>query len=68
MSKDDVAAFENVSVCGATHKALLVMIDNKKYWIPRGAIHEDSEVFNDGENNSGKLVAMQWWAEKEGLV
>ena len=35
----------------------------REQWIPRSVIHDDSEVY--GREHTGKVVVMQWWAEKE---
>lgn len=61
-------SFDDVSVENETAKALLVRIESKSYWLPKSAIHDDSEVFDGLDNSEGKLVVQQWWAEKEGLV
>ena len=42
--------------------------DHGSLWIPRSVIHDDSEVFDDGDNNEGNLVVMEWFAEKENLT
>lgn len=44
-----------------TDKAILVVILEDKFWIPKSVIHEDSEVFEKG--GEGHLVVMEWWAE-----
>jgi hypothetical protein len=54
-----------------TSKALLVNIpeiDSEPIWVPKSQIHDDSEVFDDGENRRGRLAVTDWWAEKEGWV
>jgi len=53
----------------ATKKALLIqLVDcNKSIWIPKTVIHDDSEVYDDKDNATGKVVVERWWAEKEGL-
>ncbi len=32
-------------------------------WVPKSVIHDDSEVFKVGD--SGKLVILRWFAERE---
>lgn len=51
-----------------TDKAILVVIDGmgKNLWIPKSQIHDDSEVYRDGQQ--GEVVVTQWWAGKQGLV
>ena len=52
---------------GSSEKAILVYIEKlgADVWIPRSAIHEDSEVYGGGDGE-GDLVVKTWWAEKEG--
>ena len=57
---------EDVAVEAETDLALLCTIDDKKRWIPKSVVHEDSEVSGDGD--TGTIVIMRWFAEKEGLV
>jgi hypothetical protein len=49
-----------------TEKALLVIIDEETYWIPKSQIHDDSEVYALG--CSGVLVISEWIAEQKGLL
>jgi hypothetical protein len=55
-----------VSVEAETDLALLCNIDDKKHWIPKSVVHEDSEVSSEGD--TGTIVLQRWFAEKEGLV
>ena len=50
----------------ATEKALLVDIDGNEMWIPQSVIHDDSEVYEEGD--TGLLVVKGWWAQKQGLL
>ncbi len=59
--------FADVTALRETAKALLVQIGKDAYWVPKSAIHADSEVYGAMENNEGDLVVELWWAEKEGL-
>lgn len=52
-------------VVHGTELALLIDIDGARRWVPRAVIHDDSEVFDDGDNATGKLVVQTWWAEQE---
>lgn len=50
-----------------TDMALLVNLESDgETWIPKSVIHDDSEVYKDGQN--GDVVVKKWWAEKQGLV
>lgn len=49
--------------------ALLVELDSgDTVWIPKSMFHDDSEVYDDGDNAEGEVVVKTWWAEKEGLA
>lgn len=55
-------------------RALLVQIEASviglktggtvKIWVPKSQIHDDSEVFQNGQ--SGKLVVTEWLAKEKG--
>ena len=64
---DDKVTIPNVSACGGTAKALLVRIGTKEIWIPKSVIHDDSEVYQESDTDSGKLVLKGWWARREGV-
>ncbi len=53
-----------------TEKALLVQLETESdaRWIPKSQVHDDSEVYDDDKNASGKLVVTEWFANKEGLI
>ena len=65
MSEEKIE-LEDVTVEAETDLALLCMIDDKQRWIPKSVVHEDSEVSEEGD--TGTIVIMRWFAEKEGLV
>ena len=65
MTKQTVE-LEDVAVEAETDLALLCNIDDKKHWIPKSVVREDSEVSSEGD--TGTMVIMRWFAEKEGLV
>jgi hypothetical protein len=55
-----------VTAIRETTAALLIQFDDRtEKWIPKSVIHDDSEVFKDGD--TGELVVKNWFAEKEGL-
>lgn len=62
----ETAEIEDVTVEAETDLALLCIIEDKQRWIPKSVVHEDSEV--SGEGDSGTIIIMRWFAEKEGLV
>lgn len=49
-----------------TPKALLCKSDKREEWVPKSAIHDDSEVYKLG--HKGKLVVFEWFAAKEGWI
>lgn len=61
-------SFDNVVATAMTKKALLVNIDNWKYWIPLSQISDGSEVRNDTNAARGRLVISEWIAVKKGLA
>ena len=62
---EDVAEYDGVHVVQGTAKALLVeFMDGQQRWVPKSVIHDDSEVFDEGDNASGKLVLHGWFVEK----
>lgn len=70
-SKHNNEKFEPVSIDDAkavaeTDLALLVVIDEKKYWIPKSQIKDDSEVYEMG--GEGTLVIPRWLAEEKRLA
>jgi hypothetical protein len=71
MAKDsDSESLGQGKVIKATDKALQVELTDlgETRWIPRSVIHDDSEVYDEGENKEGEVVVKQWWANQEGLV
>lgn len=52
-----------------TDKALLILIpdiDTEAVWVPKSQIHDDSEVFDAGENRRGTLAVTDWLADQKG--
>jgi hypothetical protein len=48
-----------------TPKAILVLLKNgTEHWVPQAAVHDDSEVWKQGD--AGKLIVMAWFARKRG--
>jgi len=51
-----------------TDKALLFETEEAgEVWIPKSAIHDDSEIWKDGQD-PGELIVKNWFAEKEGWI
>ena len=58
---------EDVRAIRSTDKALLCDIPGHgEMWIPQTQIHDDSEVYREGD--VGKLVITRWIAEQKDLV
>lgn len=38
--------------------------EGKAFWVPKSAVHDDSEVYKDGDE--GTLIVKDWLAEKRG--
>ena len=58
---------DGASVIGETDLALLIEADlfDEEQWIPKSQIHDDSEVFDAGDNSEGTLVVKEWFAKKK---
>lgn len=63
---DEPHVMGNGKCIRATDRAVLVRIGDKEIWIPQSVVHDDSEVFKEGDE--GKIVTKQWWAERNGHV
>ena len=61
----ETVAFDDVTVKHETDKALLCVIEEDEYWVPKSQISEDSEVYN--KESTGTLIVSQWWAEQNDL-
>ena len=57
---------DDVTVEAETDLAPLSSVEDKKIWIPKSVVHDDSDVQIEGD--TGTIVVMRWFAEKEGLV
>ena len=63
---DEFVTFDHVECTAQTNRAILVHVDGEKVWIPQSQIHDDSEVWGNGD--SGKLVISEWIARRKGLL
>jgi len=61
------STYDDCEVQKETVRALLVWIPDldEAKWIPKSVIHDDSEIYDDGEGSEGQLVVLTWFAEKE---
>jgi len=64
MGDEDVVRVD-ARIIRATEKAVLAVIDDEEVWIPQSVIHDDSDVWQEGDD--GELVIQGWWARKTGL-
>jgi hypothetical protein len=62
----ETVEIDDVTVEAETDLALLCVIDDKQRWIPKSVVHEVSEVA--GQGDTGTIVLLRWFAEKEGLI
>ncbi len=64
----DVVGFDDCTCTRETEKAILVEIPDlsEEIWIPKWAVHDDSEVYEMG--GEGELVILERFARKEGLA
>ncbi len=63
---EDVEIIDDVKAIADTDKAVLVLIEGEKFWIPVSALGIDSEVQVKGDE--GTLHVAIWFAKKEGIV
>lgn len=69
MASNDGVSLGQGQCTRATDKALLVDLESgEERWIPVSVIHDDSEVYDSGDNATGDVIVQKWWAEKEGLA
>lgn len=65
----DKTSLGNGKVKRATDKALLIELESgEEQWVPCSVLHDDSEVYDAGDNSEGDVVVQTWWAEKAGLA
>lgn len=62
------ASIDDVKVINETDKAILVDLGDRKLWVPKSAILDESDVWSLKNPGPGALVVAQWFAEKEGLA
>lgn len=72
MDRDDDDADYKVTVMdcriiAATPKAIKVVMPGRALpvWIPQAAVHDDSQIWRDGDR--GDLVLKGWFAERDGI-
>lgn len=66
MGSRDPVDLGKVKVLSESAKAIQVeREDGSTLWVPKSVLHDDSEVFEADQD--GKLVVLEWFAEKEGL-
>lgn len=65
---EDYIEFEDCEGLTDTDLAVHVWnhITNRKFWVPKSVIHDDSEVWR--RFTEGNLIVSKWWAEKKGLL
>ncbi|KKK69905.1 hypothetical protein LCGC14_2929390, partial [marine sediment metagenome] len=58
----DLTRIDDVNCVGETDKAIKVLIGLEEIWIPQSWVHDDSEVW--GQGDEGTLVLPEWAARK----
>ena len=68
MANEGTVEFEDAVCVGQSAKAIQVRLADRQspIWIPQSLVHDDSEVYKQGQK--GTLVLPEWFAIKEGLV
>lgn len=49
-----------------TERAILCVIEGEDVWVPQSLVHDDSEVYRQGD--FGTLIVPKWFARKNGLT
>lgn len=62
MGEQEPDRYQDVTCVRESPAALCVTIDGVDMWLPKKAVHEDSDVQADGD--SGDLLVKDWFAEK----
>ena len=67
----ELATIEDVECIRETDLAVQIKVAGKGrrmllVWLPKSQIHDDSEVFNAGQNATGKLVIPNGWLSIRG--
>jgi hypothetical protein len=57
---------DDVFIVNGTNKAILTESELGEQWIPKSAIHDDSEIWEPGD--SGTLTIHGWFAERKGWI
>jgi hypothetical protein len=63
---ETVEMIDDVKAIASTEKAVLVLIEGEKYWIPLSVLGTDSEVRLTGDE--GTLHVARWFAKKEKII
>lgn len=65
MRQEDTYAIQAMPVMETQQAVLFELIEGDQVWVPKSVIHEDSEVWKEGQE-PGELVVKHWFAKKEG--
>lgn len=65
VASDMPVALPEGKITRETEKAVLYEYDGEKTWVPKSVIHDDSDIWKNGEE--GVLKVQSWWASKNGL-
>lgn len=66
--REEWVTVNDVVCMKATDLALLCELpDGREVWIPQSHIGDDSEVYDDSDNNRGKLVITAWLAKQKSI-
>lgn len=66
---DEAVKLGKATCIGSTKLALKVEVefkpgDVRTLWVPKSAVHDDSEVYDEVENSEGQLVVKRWHVER----
>lgn len=70
--RDEAFDLGRAHVGRETEKALFVnltkdsLLGATSIWVPKSAVHSDSECFDAKRNAEGRFVVQRWWARAQG--
>jgi hypothetical protein len=68
MAGEELFVLKDVEVVRETSKALLIRSADleEETWIPKGQVHDNSDVYNASDASEGDLTVTKWIAEQKG--
>jgi len=74
LSNDETWTIEDAEVIAKSRNGKNLLVESpildEPIWVPRKVIHDNSEVYDNGEDEKGPgdLIVQLWWAEDKDLA